>query len=781
MTLSNLERVERLLPGNGRQIHPFDWVNLPIFYDPKPEENTEYTERLRAATKMAFVAANEASGGLEGSFVFRPSSMSNGYLAYKLAEDYAPKIKQNTMARFGESFLTTQNLKRHVASSELQSKVLFPNREEDFRAANKLEARMKDNAVIVPIEFENVPRTQNSSNALAQGASFQDWTFECWWVPRLIDTVHHVQGGGRTYSRYANVEDMTADLIQCGLLDEFRKSPGKTYDVTDENGTHITLADRAWERARHIVDVTERGFRTDLAVGVLLAQFQLDDWLRSGNGPIDGAKVHPTLAKRSKAELKQMDKLKAMMLPYIAQNALGWADYKDDPNLKAYIETNVEPYVGLDVDLKKIQKALWAHEPVASFQNPDFAKPKTSAELSTRFGASASSLPISQKATKRRSTEGGYFTRPAALFDDRHFDKLSIWEQAALPFILGAMESFRLPENAPNAMFYIAEPKGGALAREYTKKKKIAWLKEAYAAEEQTGKEGGFAKKVIAKNVKAMDKDIEALRNDEAFKARGGKNIVSSLNFINITQAAESLRVFVAAKGAQRLSPRARLALMTEWLDRNPQSVALRKDWSLHHDEVQLATRAMMVAFGLVDRPIIGGDNSMELFEFNASAKESKLVKMDFADVFLTMGQEVKRLAGDKAPVPSREHYLSMARMIQMLDMYSDPLGMNFETRTDPKTGAASKHEIIEWKNVDPVLMEFMTQDPAKRAAVMEMRDEAREMLLQTGVLTFDENDLDGLHEDFAAAWREAQGLDENSKRRRFDDRRTIQKWNGPV
>jgi hypothetical protein len=113
--------------------------------------------------------------------------------------------------------------------------------------------------------------------------------------------------------------------------------------------------------------------------------------------------------------------------------------------------------------------------------------------------------------------------------------------------------------------------------------------------------------------------------------------------------------------------------------------------------------------------------------------------------------------------------------------MYSDPLGMNFETLTDPKTGAAYKHEVIEWKNVDPALMAFMTEDPAKRKAVMDMRDEARDKLLQIGVLTFDENDLDGLHEDFAAAWRETQGLDEAAKRRRFDDRRTVQKWDGPV
>ena len=173
MTLSSAsDRSDRIL--SGKQIHPFDWVNLPLFYDPRPEEDTEYTNRLRAATKVAYVAANEMSAGLE--LLFRPSAMSNGKLGYELVNNCTGTQLQSILAygarRFGKPVKTTQNLKATVAGSELMNNVILLNRETDFRAANKVESKFPDKAMVVPIEFENAPRTQRGNNALSQGASF---------------------------------------------------------------------------------------------------------------------------------------------------------------------------------------------------------------------------------------------------------------------------------------------------------------------------------------------------------------------------------------------------------------------------------------------------------------------------------------------------------------------------------------------------------------------------------------------------------------------------------
>ncbi len=771
MTLSASDRIDRML--SGEQIHPFDWVNLPLFYDPKPEEDTEYTNRLRDATKMAYVAANEMGYGLK--FRFRPSSMSNGHAAYALAEQNKDKILQATRAKYGEGFLTTQNLKHMVAGSEMMNRIIQPNREQDFRSANKIEGRFPNEAIVVPIEFENVPRSQRGNNALSQGATFQDWTFECWWAPRVMDMSGHVCGGDRPYSRYANIEDLTADMIQCGLLDDYREhvGPGKEFDITDEHGRKVTLADRAWERAKHIVDVVERGFRSDLAVATLVAQFQIDDWLGQGNkGPLDMKKVHPNLTKRSKAEMAQMSRLKKMMLPYIAEKCADWVPYNEDPNLKAYFEKHILPLKdkGRDFDIKKTKRALFAYSPVGAFNNPDYAKES----LSRDFDDSAHTT----KPAKRRSVDGGYFKDQARLFDDDHFDKLSLWEQAALPYILGAVESFRLPENSPRSMFYIAEPKGGALAKKYMKKHKLDWLKEAYSAEDQKGK-NAFSKQVAAKNKAQTPKDVDALAAMEAVQTRDIQNIVSTNNFINIAEAAEKFRNFVAAKGPQKLSPRARLALMMEWMDRNPESIAVRKDWQVHHDETQLMVRALQIATGLVDRPYNGGDCKMEIFAYDQ--KSQSLEKQDMYDLVTRLGKTVDEMLCKSPPPEAKEHYLSMARMIQILDMYMDPGRMNVKQVSNPVSGAVTSEEIINWRDVDPSLMGFWHEDPVKKAELKEFRNHIREKLLNVGVLYFDENDLEGLGEDYKAAWHEAHGVDAAEKRKKHGERQTFQNWKGPV
>lgn len=785
MASSASDRIDRIL--SGKQIHPFDWVNLPIFYDPRPEEGTEYTNRLRDGTKMAYVAANEMSHGLQ--FLFRPSAMSNGALAYDLVNDCTDIQERNILAyglrRFGRQVKTTQNLKGTVAGSELMNRVILLNRETDFRAANKIESRFPDKAIVVPIEFENVPRTQRSNNALSQGASFQDWTFESWWGPRVIDAAGHVLGGNKRYeSRYLGIEDLMADLIQCGLLDEHRQhvGAGKTFDVIDEQGRQVPLADRAWGRAKHIFERTEDNFATDLAVAVLVAQFQIDDWLRGKGAPegfagIDPGKLHPTLAKRSKQELARMDRLKEMMLPYIAEKCADLVPYLEDPNLKTYFEEKVLPARGKfkDLDLDKVKKALFSENVLGDLNDSDMKKKKGA---SAAFDAAATPGAFAHKPAKRRSTDGHYFESRARLFDDAHFSRLSLWEQAALPFIMGAIESFRLPEGAPRSLFYIAEPKGGARAKTFMAERGIDFLKEAYSAEDPTGKDG-FAKQVMAPNRKQLAEDVAALAGQQDLQARGIKNIVSTGNFLNIAEAAEKYRNFVAASGPQKLSPRARLALMMEWMDRNPEAIAVRRDWQVHHDETQMVVRALQIATGLVKRPYNGGDYRMEIFAYDQDSKA--LAKQDLYDLVMTLGRSVDAMLSKAPPPEAKEHYLSMARMIQILDMYMDPGRMNYDYSKDRRTGATEKHELIHWREVDPALMGFWHDDPAKKAELREFRDHIRQKLLAVGVLYFNENDLEGLHEDYKAAWQEAQGVDAAERRRQYGDRQTHQRWEGPT
>ena len=261
--------------------------------------------------------------------------------------------------------------------------------------------------------------------------------------------------------------------------------------------------------------------------------------------------------------------------------------------------------------------------------------------------------------------------------------------------------------------------------------------------------------------------------------AGGVKNIVSTNNFLNIAAAVEKNREFVAADGPQKLSPRARLALMMQWMDRNPQAIAVRKDWDVHHDEAQMMVRALQIATGLVERPFSGGRHKMEIFKYYQDGKT--LEKQDMYDLVTTLGRTVDKMLSKEPPPEAREHYLAMARMVQILDMYIDPGRMNFAYSKDPETGATHKSEVINWREVDQDLMAFWHEDPAKQAELKDFRDHIRGKLLNIGVLYFNENDLKGLHEDYTAAWNEVRGKDASERRRKYGDRQTFQEWKGPT
>lgn len=778
---STIERIDRLLSGEPQ--HPFDFVNNPIFYDPRPEQGTAYTARLLAQTKVAYVAANAVSRGLKFSFV--PCSMSNGWLAYRLAEDFRDKILANTQARTGEAYLTTQRLKHNVPSSELRDRVILPSRIQNQQYVDSVERKNPEMSVIGPVDFEGPIRVVLGSNALSQGATFQDWTYEHWWGPRVIDTAGMELRGDHAYSRYAHVEETLGDLIQCGFLDEFRPQagPGKKYDITDEKGQPVSLADRAWETAKHIVDVVERGFHTDLAVAALAVRFQIDDWLNDpAHSPLDMGKVHPVLAKRSADERARMARLKEIMLPYIAEKCAHWVPYGEDRDLKAYFEKNVLP-AKADFNPKKVaalKRELFAYHPRGGFVHPEHGAGRGSRPAPKDREAARETLSrtfaLTDRAAKRRSTEGPYFGRPAKLFDDRHFAKLDTWEQAALSFIVGATEGHRLPERAPRAFFYACEPKGGERAAQWGAQRGVTWLKEAQAAADQLQDKDNFYRAVIRPNVEQAEKAQAALAGEKVVKGRHARNIVSTLDFLEIDEAVQKYREFVAAKGPQRLSAEGRLALQMEWLDRNAEGIVLRKGWQNHPAEVQMMLRAVLIAAGQVER-YEGGKYRMEIFVHDPDARraQDRVKKQNLHDLVKALGTTVEAWLDGAPPVPARAEYLACARLLEIVDKLADPGRLNYEYRQDPETGKITKtpHEIVSWNLVDRDLYGFWFEDPARRADLAaaqagqeeSLRDRLRRKILAVGVMDFTAEDLDGLHEDYRAAWHRAHGEDAYEKR----------------
>ncbi len=777
MTETALQRVERIL--SGKPTCPFDFFNNTIFYDPKPPEKGEYADRLKAQPVVAYAAVNAVSRGVE--LVFPPGAMSNGYAAYALAEDYAEKIYQATASENGgKGYNTTQRLKHRVAGEELMNRVILPNRLQNANVNALARDLYADKGVMGVIGFEGSVRTTRSNNALSQGATFQDWTFERWWGPRVIDSAAMMLHADHIYSRYGALEELLADQIQCGLLDDYRQhiGPGKNYDVVDAQGAHITLTDRTWETAKHIVDVVERGFRSDLALAALVGRFQLDDWLRGGeNSPIDRRKVHPTLAKRSADELARMDRLKEIMLPYIAAKCASWSKHAEHEGLNAYYTNNIlslTPELSAD-DTKALVAELFAYQPKGGFAHPVLgqgAAPSVKNGLSKAFDGHAARKPQLQ------IRDDHYFAPRAELFEDHHFGKLSVWEQAALKFILPAMESADLSTKAPKRFMYLCDPKGGAIAGDWARKHGVSYLKEAQSAEGQYARDN-FYKNVIVKADKAGRKATDALAREEVLAARGVGNISSTLDFLDVRAAAQKNRAFVASPGEQRYSSRAHLALQTEFFDRNVEGLVLGKEWANHPHHNQLVVRAVLNAVGLVDRGYDGGKFQMEVFEYDHTAKDvaDRFKKLDLHDLLSAMAVTVEPMMAQVPHVPDKATYLACARLLEITDKLVDPGRANMARAQNRETGKEESHEIIDWRAVDPALIGFMYTDPHKKAdlsatksgQVQSLRDRLRTKLLEVAVLEFEPNDLKGLGEDYQAAWAKAHGYDVSERYTRRD------------
>lgn len=768
MAESALKRVERMLPG--KPICPFDFFNDKLFYDPQLLGKSEYTARLNAQPVVAYAAVNAVTRGVKTWF--GPGAMSNGELAYELVEKSSDKVRRSVVLRTGHDALTTQRLKHMVAGKELFTGVIIKNRVQNS-ALNGIAMGLRDGfGVMGVIGPEGAWRSTRNDNALSQGATFQDVIFERWWGPRVLDSAGMVLYGDHAYSRYANVEEVLGDQIQCGLLDDYRKhiGPGKEYDIVDDKGQPVPLADRAWETAKHIVDVVERGFITDLGVAALVARFQIDDWLRSKHDatPLDRRKLHPVLAKRDPEELARMDRLKDIMLPYLSAKCTAWMPYAKHPQLGAYFENNILP-LSSDIDsdtVSALKAELFSYQPKGGFVHtkPDY---RVSTAQDDRATARLAFAAHASRPSALRDER--YFAPRSDLFDDYHFGRLSLWEQAGLKFILPVMESVDLPANTPKRFMYLCDPKSGPRATAWAEKHNLSWLKEAQNVEDQTTKHG-FVKDVVVPNEKEGCKNLDDLNANELLKRHGVGNVYGTLDLLDIRQAVVENREFVAAQGAARYSARAHLALQMEFLNRNAEGIILGPDWQNHPHHVQLVVEAVKNAVGLVDRGYDGGKYKMEFLEYHPEASGvDQFRKLDLYDLIKTLARTVEGYLDQTPPVPDRAAYVACARLLEISDKLVDPGNTNYRIITDKHTGQSISQEIIDWRQVDTAFRRFVYDNPSKAAdlsaavpgAAPTLRDRVRtKIMANITELGFEPSDLEGLSPDYEAAWVKAYGHD---------------------
>ncbi len=199
-----------------------------------------------------------------------------------------------------------------------------------------------------------------------------------------------------------------------------------------------------------------------------------------------------------------------------------------------------------------------------------------------------------------------------------------------------------------------------------------------------------------------------------------------------------------------------------------------------------MAVRAVLHATGLAKKSYPGGEYRMEIFVYDGE----KLKKQNLHDLVKTLGETVERSLDRTPPVPDREHYLALARLLEITDKLADPGRMNVLYSRNPQTGATKKEEIIKWSNVDSDLTGFWHTDRAKKVELMatapgaesqSFRDRLRQKILDKGVQFFEPEDLKDMNEDYERAWLRHNAMNEEAQRRLYESRTTFIEHNGPV
>ncbi|MFA7276749.1 MAG: hypothetical protein WC043_08105 [Pseudobdellovibrionaceae bacterium] len=757
------DRINLLLAGSP--LHPFDFLNNKVYYDPKPIAGSLSERQLLDQTKFAYVAAREWSEHLPLLFVIQ--SMTGGYRSYDVAQDHAAEIRRKVKARYGEDFLTTQNLSQYIASPIMRQRVIDPNLIAARSTGGAVRAAYPDFATFIPGDFEGFLRNKSAHPVMESGPDMQSWAFESWWVPLVYDSRQIALVGDHMWSRYGNVEHMTGDLIQFGLAHEVRDGL-PPIDITDLRGRAVPFEDRAWERAKHIVDIVQRGFRNDLAVACLTAQFALDQWQRDGHPILTPKYMHDSVRYRSPESFARMGQLKSVMLPYIAQHCAPWMDFTTDQHLDMFAQEHV-----LTQDRAITHEAAWealaAHQPLAG--SPHFAlKHKASAAPSSRV-ISLPTLATQFAPQVPRHTDGHYFKTHSDLFDPEHYAQLSPQEQALADLAMGAMGVFSPAPAKPGVAFFAADPKAGARARAFGAKHGLHWIKDMQSEDGGfDSPETPFSREVIAPNVAEANRITGHILPSLAKK--GGPlesygQFISTNHLLRITSAAAN-NPYVIPRGLDAApSSRMRLALATDMLDTHATALILREGWETSGDDPQMALRAVQHIIGDIARPIGHGQQNIEVLTLQAQNNGTyELVRENMASLIRTIGTYCEECLSQDAPPPAKDIYLVCAQMLRISDLYTDSW-VNTTTVKNAVTGHIAKDEHIDWEKVDAYRPDFFWDYSNEPAAVADLRpasqfggdnptfyDRLRTLLVTKAVRFFDEDDLKNLGQDYVASWR---------------------------
>lgn len=728
-----------------------DLFNNPDLYWPRPDPSDPLDRMLQKNAEGYAADASRSHSFYKSAMLY--CSMSGGYYGYAIAEKYPDKIlagsRRFMTAADDRPFMTIQRLQEVLGGEIMKNEVFERNGLLNQTATEYASRTMPGFYIAGPDDREGHLRDLGRIHTMLRGAGFKDSTFEqgIYLKKCLLEHERGIYFADHAWSRNACMEKAVPLAAQYGSSYVLDARDGRSYDIVDIEGRPVSIADQAWEDARHLVDVVERGFRSEPSATLLLSRFMHDQMAIEKSPLLDHERAHQIVRERFgvQAEAERMERLKSVMLPYLAERC-AWPTLipiiQNDPHLHAFWEDHVLPSRPAMKQVAEIEKEILSYVPRGGFDAGELRKkieerrdPKVKRNV-----FSAASMPSRPKGVHEAPFDAKFDPK---LFNDRNFARLGAvpnpdftpdndhltFEQNAAILIVNAYREARRPVLGARTLLYLDDANSGLAASAFESKHNITDIRAIKTVFDPLGHDSkAFAVTGEKEHRALITQSLETLMESEQFEQwRSGFDIGNIVTLSDFRASAakyknNDLRTGIAADGPIEMSDAGIETCARRYLTLAADGLML-KPGKIKPIEARIISDALCVATGLVERPHEGGKFAFDFFMWNdysnAPDTQAEPQKMDLGDLILYVGRNVKANLEAKNPAMMREHNVTMARLLEVYEMITDPGRRNISHSRDPKTGADSTAKIINTTQLDPAfILDLIENDPGLPAVL---------------------------------------------------------------
>lgn len=745
-------------PASIKPLYPGDLINNIACYTPEPNfSNKEWKIPQMRAEGFSFAGSILNADRKEKRMVY--CSMSGGYFGYEKAEQYEQKVKEASR-RFmkpgdGDTeFLTIQKLSGALGGDILGNDIFARNGLKNQQAVEWMSRNTMQGKVIVgPDDREGHLRSLHQKHAHLQGIPIEDAIFEIgiWGPEVLIEHSGGVYYGDHAWSRNGANEKAVGLAIQYGSKIPLDLRDGRSFDNVDIMDRPVSVVDQAWEDARHIVDVVERGFRSETAVALMISRFMHDRMWQENSSNLDKSLANVTVQTHyaDPSEMERMEQLKSLIVPYIAEKC-NWPTLHrildNDPDLKATWENDILPQASKLGKVSQLEIDILSYLPRGGFDGG-----KLKAKIENRKDPVEHRVSLGIQSTTPRPLASHFdpfdSKFDAKIFNDRDHARLGnmtnpnftpdndhlVFDQTAAESIVFASEKDRRPAGANSAtFFYLDDAAGGIVGAKLEQKTGIKdtrgfkTLSDPFANGAQP-----FTEVAAKEHLEQMGVSKTAImESDNCAEFRESHQLGQIIRLSDIKLIGQEFkkpkelpngdtayyRDGHASMGADTMSSPAVKAAAKRIVGLSCQGVVMNPGKTTP-TEARILSEAMNVAMGQVDRPYEGGKFDMKFFMNNdymlPAEQQSAPTQMDLGDVILHIGRQVKANLESKNPENMNDLNILLMRLLEYYEMSADPGRRNIILERDPKTGADVVKNIVDHTKVSPeLIMSLLEHEP---------------------------------------------------------------------